>query len=133
MDPVALSTSVIAALAPFLPLLLSAGESALGAAGEKLGTEAGTRALALWDRLRPRVESRPAALGAAQEVARLPGDADALSALRLQLRKLIENDPTLAEELERHVGASATAIGARSIAIGGSVSGGIVSTGDHIG
>jgi hypothetical protein len=84
------------------------------------------------------VEEKPAAQEAAEEVAARPDDDDALAALRLQLRKLLEEDQQLASDLTRiweeaqaanvvHV----TASGERSVAVGGDVSGSTIITGDQ--
>ena len=91
----------------------------------------------LWDKLRPKVETRPAALEAIQDAADHPDDEDALAALRLQLKKLLAEDEALAKELAhllaqaRPAGQTVTASGNRSVAIGGSVSGSVIVTGDR--
>jgi len=67
----------------------------------------------------------------------LPLDADALAALRLQLKKLLAEDEALAQELvrlleqTRPAGQTVIASGDRSVAIGGSVSGSMIVTGDR--
>lgn len=136
MDLIPLAASVASALAPFIPYLVTAGERATEAAGEKLGAEAWERARELWARLRRPVEARPAAIQAAMDLATAPDDTDALAAFRLQVRKLLEEDPGLRAELGRALesqGAtqSVIAAGTRSIAIGGSVTGGNVNAGDQ--
>jgi hypothetical protein len=95
MDVVALT----AFLAPFLPFLLKAGEKATEGAAEKCGVDAWERAKALWAKLRPKVEAKPAAKEAVQDVADKPDDEDSIVALRVQLKKLLEQDKSLAEEL----------------------------------
>jgi hypothetical protein len=84
-------------LAPFLPFLLKQGEQAADAAIDRLGAAAWERAQALWGRLRPKL--KPSAREAAEDVAAAPDDELARSALQLQLRKLIADDPDLAREL----------------------------------
>lgn len=124
-------------LAPFLPYLLKAGEKAAEEAGKKLGEAAWGRAKALWGKLRPKVESRPAAREAVQDLAAAPEDADAQAALRLQLKKLLTEDPALAAEITRlwqeaqAAGVAVIAGGTRSVAIGGSVTGSTIVTGDR--
>jgi hypothetical protein len=104
MDP-QLSTQLVQLLAPFLPYLLKgaklAGQEAAKKLGEKTGEQGFEQVKALWDRLRPKMEARPAALEAAQDAAAHPDDEDALAALHLQLKKLLAEDEALAQELVR--------------------------------
>jgi len=90
-------------LAPYLPYLLKgvklAGQEAAKKLGEKAAEGGFEQAKALWDKLRPKVEARPAALEAAQDAAAHPDDADALAALRLQLKKLLAEAEALAQEI----------------------------------
>ncbi len=86
-------------LAPFLPYLLKKGEQAADAAIQRFGEAAWKRAQALWGKLRPKVEDKEAAREATEDVAGAPDDELARSALQLQLRKLIADDPDLAGEL----------------------------------
>jgi len=141
MDYPQLSTQLVQFLAPFLPYLLKglklAGQEAAKALGKKVGEQSVDQAKALWEKLRPKVEAKPAALEAAQDAATHPDDEDALAALRLQLKKLLAEDQPLAQELARLVaqsrpaGKNVTASGERSVAIGGSVSGSVIVTGDR--
>jgi len=140
MDP-QLPAQLMQLLAPFLPYLLKgvklAGQEAAKALGEKAGEQGFEQAKALWEKLHPKVEARPAALEAAQDAAAHPDDEDALAALRLQLKKLLAEDPALAQELARLLpqsgpaGQTVIASGDRSVAIGGSVSGSVIVTGDR--
>jgi hypothetical protein len=86
-------------LAPFLPYLLKKGEQAADVAIERFGQAAWKRAQALWAKLRPKVEDKEAAREATEDVAAAPDDELARSALQLQLRKLVADDPDLAAEL----------------------------------
>ena len=140
MDP-QLPAQLVQYLAPFLPYLLKgvklAGQEAVKKLGEKAGEQGFDHAKALWEKLRPKVEAKPAALEAVQDVATRPDDEDALAALRLHLKKLLAEDLSLAEELAhllaqaRAAGQTVTASGNRSVAIGGSVSGSVIVTGDR--
>jgi len=91
----------------------------------------------LWDKLRPKVEAKPAALEAVQDVAEHPDDEDALAALRQQLKKLLAEDEPLVQELARLLqqaqagGRTVTASGNRSVAIGGDVTDSVIVTGDN--
>jgi len=100
-DPNEIARQIAQFLAPFLPYLLKAGEKAAEEAGRKLGAAAWEQAQALWARLRRKVEARPALKEAVADAAANPRDEDALAALRLQLRKLLEEDPALQEEVRR--------------------------------
>lgn len=130
--------ALTAFLAPFLPSLIKAGEKAVEKAADAVSDEAFKYAKALWDKLKPGVEAKPAAKEAAEEVATHPDDDDALASLRLQLRKLLEQDQGLAEDLARiwqeaqaaNV-VQVTASGERSVAVGGDVTGSTIVTGDQ--
>jgi len=140
MDP-QLPAQLVQFLAPFLPYLLKgvklAGQEAAKKLGEKAGEQGFEQAKALWEKLRPKVEAKPAALEAATDVAANPKDEEALAALRLQLKKLLAEDESLAQELARLLpqsgpaGQTVTASGTRSVAIGGNVSGSVIVTGDR--
>lgn len=111
MDTAALANQLTLFLTPFLPYLIKAGEKAFEKAGEQVGTklvpdlgkEAWERAQAVWAKLRPKVESRPALQEATQDVANKP-DEDATASLRLQLKKLLADDAPLAGELSQLIG-----------------------------
>ena len=141
MDYPQLSTQLVQLLAPYLPYLVKgvklAGQEAAKKLGEKTGEQGFEQAKALWDKLRPKVEARSAALEAAQDAADHPDDEDALAALRLQLKKLLAGDDSLAQELARLLpqsgpaGQTVIAGGERSVAIGGDVSSSVIVTGDR--
>lgn len=124
-------------LAPLLTYLLRAGEQAAEAAGAELGGRGWEHAKALWHRLRPAVEARPAAREAVNDVAEAPENEDALAALRLQLKKLLAADDALAHDLAalwrkaEQAGAVTTTVtaGERGVAAGRDVSGTVI-TGD---
>ncbi len=130
--------ALTAFLAPFLPYLVRAGERAAGKAADALGDQAGGFAKAIWERLKPGVEEKPAAKEAAEDVAANPDNEDAVAALRVQLGKLVEADEELARDLTRiwqeaqaaNV-VTVTASGERSVAVGGSVEGSTIVTGDQ--
>ena len=136
MDIGALASSVTAALVPLLPYLLKAGDKAAEEAGKTVGSQSLEWAKSLWIKLKPTVEAKPAALEAAQDVAESPEDEDAQVALRRQLRKLLTEDQSLAEEVSRLLvqgraaGIKLSAMGERSVAIGDVTSSTIV-IGDH--
>jgi hypothetical protein len=125
------------ALKPALPLLLTAGNTVSEMAAGRALTALERWATKVWRRLRrgPAPEST-AVQNAAREVVQRPDDLDAVAALRLQLRKLLEADPELATELAglveegRRTGALTVAAGARSVAVGGDVADSVIMTGD---
>ncbi len=100
MDISTLAQSLTTYLIPVLPYLLKAGEKAAEEAGKKLAGDAWDGAKALWAKLWPRVEAKPAALEAVRDAAQAPDNTDFQAALRLQLSKLLE-DQTLAAEIEQ--------------------------------
>ena len=97
-----------------------------------MADDAWKQAQTLWGKLRGHKEVEKAA----QDVAAMPEDSDTQAALRLQLKKLLAENEALAEELARLLeqaqpsGSAVTAVGARSIAVGGSVSSSTFITGD---
>lgn len=136
MNVAILAKEITAFLAPFLPDLIKMGEKAAEEAGRKLGGDAWESAKALWRKLRPKVEAKPAAQEAVKDLAAAPKDEDAQAALRLQLKKILAEDETLASDVARiwkkakAGGVMAIAMGDRSVAIGGSVSDSVIVTGD---
>jgi len=136
MDIGALASSLTTALVPLLPYLLKAGEKAAEETGKAVAGQSWEWAKSLWTKLKPEVEAKPAALEAAQDVARAPEDEDLQAALRVQLKKLLTEDLSLAEVVSRWLdqgkaaGIIVTASGERSIAIGGKVA---FKNGEHTG
>jgi len=136
MDVTILAKEITAFLAPFLSDLVKVGGKAAEGASKKLGKDALESAKALWGKLLPKVEAKPAAQEAVKDVAAAPRDEDALAALRLQLKKILADDENLTNEVSRmweEAKASnvrANAAGERSVAIGRSVSGSVIVTGD---
>jgi hypothetical protein len=136
MDIGALASSLTTALVPLLPYLLKAGEKAAEETGKTVANQSVEWAKSLWTRLKPKIEAKPDALDAAQEIAQSPEDQDAQAALRRHLRKLLTEDQSLAEEVSswleqgKAAGMTVTASGERSVAIGGDVKGRTIVTGD---
>ena len=97
-------------------------------------------AASVWARLSGKLTGKPAAQEAASDVAAEPADEDARAALRVQLRKLLADDPDLQRELAGVLKAAesagtitvtVTASGERSVAIGGDANGNTIITGDQ--
>jgi hypothetical protein len=127
--------ALAALLSPALPFLTRAGERVATQAGQLLGGPAWEHAQRIWERLASAVAARPAAQEAADDVAADVQDGEAHVALVRQLRKILESDPALAEEVEQMLGearqAGVVASGARSVAVGGNVSDSAIVTGDN--
>lgn len=121
MDIVLLAQNLTALLTPFLPYLLQAGQKVAQEAVQKFGAEAWETAKGLWQSLSPKVEAKPAASEAAQDLAHQPADQDVQAAFRRQLLKLLSEDETLAHALADRM----SAINAREIRDSNIV------TGDH--
>lgn len=95
-------------LAPCLPGLMGLGKrvaeagatAGVTAAAKQMGEKSVAIAGQIWQRLWPKVSEKAAAKEAAEDVAANPADADALGALRGQLKKILESDAGLAAEVE---------------------------------
>jgi hypothetical protein len=98
-----MEAAIVSLLAPFLPHLLRVGQRTADNAVDALTTEAGRRAQALWQKLRPHVESRPAASEAASDVAANPEDQRARGAFELQLQKLLDRERQLRDEVKEMI------------------------------
>ncbi len=88
-------------LIPFLPYLAKVGEGAAVEVGKQFTEDAWSCAKALWDRLRPKAESRAALREAVGDVIRDPENKDGQTIFQLQLKKLLAEDGGLALELGR--------------------------------
>ena len=137
MDIGTVANSAATVLAPLLPYLLKAGEKVAEETGKAVTDQSREWAKSLWTKLRPKVAAKPAALEAAQDVAQSPEDKDAQAAFRQQLKKLLTEDQSLAEEVSswldqgKAAGITVTASGERSVAIGGNVKGSTIVTGNQ--
>jgi uncharacterized protein with von Willebrand factor type A (vWA) domain len=100
MDVVVIARELTALLVPALPFLIGLGKKAVEKASEELGKDAWEAAQGLWQKLRPRVEAKPAAQEAIEDVAQNPTDEDAQAGLRRQLTRLLTDDPSLAAEIQ---------------------------------
>ncbi|MEH2451440.1 hypothetical protein [Nostoc sp.] len=93
-------------LAPCLPYLLNVGNKAVEGASQKVGEDVWNKAKAIWAKLHPKVEAKEAAKEAATDVAQKPEDEDLQASLRVQLKKILEADTALAEEIAKILQAS---------------------------
>ncbi|NEP69028.1 hypothetical protein [Moorena sp. SIO3A5] len=93
------SALLVKFLAPCLPFLLKAGNKVVEGALQTLGEDVWRKATAVWGKLQPKLEVKPLAKGAVEELANSPDDPDALDVLQKQLKKLLEQEPELAKDL----------------------------------
>ena len=139
MDISSLAHDVTNYLVPVLPYLVKVGEGAATETGKKLLGGAWDSTKSLWDRVWTKAETKPAALEAAQDLAATPSDPDLQGAWRTQLKKLLNDDPNFATEIEqlfnkaREVGGSQVTATHGSVAFGDNASGNIAITGGVIG
>ena len=91
--------TLTAFISPFLPFLLKLGGKAIDKASESVGSKFGEvafgKAQAVWDKLGPQVEAKDSLKEAATDVASNPEDEDLQAVLRVQLKKLLEQDEEL--------------------------------------
>ncbi|MBB5081687.1 hypothetical protein [Nonomuraea endophytica] len=127
----------VAALAGDVMPYVSAAVSAYGGAVLAKTQEAAAQStVGLGTRILRRLFGGADAVGAGpaaiEELAAHPGDADYVAALRLVIRRALEAEPGLAAEIAAMVPAapSVTASGERSVAVGGT-NAGLIITGDE--
>ncbi len=112
MDIGTTAHEAIRVLTPALPFLLAGGKKAAEAAVEKLGEDVYEKAKVLWRRLRGDDAEASARLrDAAADVADMGNDRDAVSALRLQVRKRLGTDDVLLADVENLIGGSVVQTG----------------------
>jgi hypothetical protein len=130
--------ALTAFLAPFLPRLMNAAGRIAGDAVDEAGKEVDGLVHRLWDKLRGRVEQNDSAREAAKDVAQNPDDEDFRTVLRVQLGKLLTEDPELAAEVTQLwdegvakglIVTNVTASGAGAVAIGRDAVGTHINTG----
>jgi hypothetical protein len=119
MDAGTVAAQAVSTLTPFLPLLVKVGEGAADEAGRGLARGAGAAARSVWRVLRPHLSARAAARSAVAAAAARPQDPDARAALRLQVRKLLEEDPALAARLAGALRAPGVAVRGRGNRVAG--------------
>lgn len=151
MEIATLAAGLASFLGPLIPYLVKGAEQVSGTLGKKLGEAGWEKGKAIWDRLRGRL-GEDAAL---KEAAESPEDPDVQAALRVAIGRVLKEDPELATQLaalleqaksgaaagprvdvqgDRNVvaqGTGAVAVGERGVAIGGSVNGSVIVTGDR--
>ena len=134
MDIALLAQSATNLLMPVLPYLLKPADHAAEEVAKRFGGAAWETAASLWAKLRPAADDKPALREAVEDAAAAPDDADAAAALRIQLKKLLTDQALareIAEILERGASGAAVTASGRGVAIGSSVSGSTIVTGDR--
>jgi hypothetical protein len=127
-------------LAPCLPFLLNVGDRATEDTSQKLDEDIWRKGTVIWSKLQPKIEAKLATLEAAWDVANDPEDEDARAALRLQLKKLLNSDSTLAREIARLFEpekqtrgiSNIIASGERAVALGDNANSNIITSGDTL-
>lgn len=99
---------LVKVLAPCLPFLIKVGNKAVEGASQKVGEDVWNKAKAIWAKLHPKVEAKVAAQEAAADVAKNPEDEDLQVSLRVQLKKILEDDKALADEITKILQETAT-------------------------
>ncbi len=134
-----LANHAAAVLTPYLPYLFTGlvltGKKVFERTGEIL-TDAGfERAKKLWGKLQPQVVKQPEVQSALVKLAEKPDDPRIESLLSWHLEDVLKALPpqeltAIQNILTENTNATVTAKGSRSVAIGGSVSGSTIITGD---
>ena len=95
-DLVQLATQLTKDLKPFLPYLLAGVQLAGKEAAKKTGEKIPEWMESAWRKL----ATHPNIQEAAEDIVAAPQDEDALAALRLQIKKALEQNPVLTEEIK---------------------------------
>jgi hypothetical protein len=94
-----MEAQLVQLLAPFLPQLMAGAGEQVKEIGGEIVELTWAHVKKIWDRLRPAVESKPAAQEAAVDVSKAPDDPKARTVLEVQLEKLLAEDKGLAAAL----------------------------------
>lgn len=98
-------SALTAFISPFLPHLLNRGNNSADKIAETgaqtFGEATWAKAQAIWHQLHPKLEAKEAAREAATDVANHPEDRDLQIALRVQLKKLLEQDEALCNAISQ--------------------------------
>ncbi|MBE7534560.1 MAG: SUMF1/EgtB/PvdO family nonheme iron enzyme [Anaerolineales bacterium] len=123
MDIPQLAAEIAKFLTPFLPYLISAGETAAKKASEKFGEAAWNQAQTLWGKLKPKAEERPLLKEAEEDLKENQSDEDAQATFRRQLTKTLEADESFAKIIAETVNFE------NAVNIGGNVEGSTIIAG----
>jgi hypothetical protein len=136
MDVSELVKQLTPILIPLLPYLGKLGDGVVDGAGELVAAGTWERVKSLWSKLQPKVDGKPSAKEAVQKVIARQDDPRARGNLELELEDLLKADGALASQVAEWLkenaprGNTVIASGERAVAIGGSVRGSTIITGD---
>ena len=90
----------ISTLTTFLtPVLPNLGNKIAESAAEKFGEVTWTKAIAIWNKLHPTIESKPTAQEAIADLIQNPDNPDLQAVFRVQLKKIFEQDDELCQAI----------------------------------
>jgi hypothetical protein len=101
MDVTSLSATIIAVLAPCLPVLTKVKDAVVEKAVPAVSDGILAQGQALWQKLQPKVEGNEDAKLAAAQVAKDPASKARQGVLGEELEKLLRTDPALVQELQQ--------------------------------
>ncbi len=99
MDPTTIQVMATGALAVLQPYLATAG----GKAAEELGKQIPAAAGRLWETIRKKLDVKAAAREAVTDILKHPDDPDMQAAFRVQIKKVLEEDPIFADQFQELV------------------------------
>lgn len=98
------ASALIAFLSPVLPFLSGISEKAADGLMHKMGADGWDRAKKVSALLRPKINNDPEAQEAVQHLINEPNSQGCKASLRMQLKKILKNDPQLAREIALLIG-----------------------------
>jgi hypothetical protein len=99
MDPNAVSTIAASAVSLLVPYLAKVADKASEEFGKAVATNAWERTKQLYQTIRVRFGGKEAAKEAFDDLERAPNDPDLQAAVRVQLRKFIQDDEDFAKQI----------------------------------
>lgn len=107
MDITTLTHEITTHIVPYLPALYTvaklgaaeAGKGVVSELGKKAGGSLGDKTKAIWQKLWPKIEEKPAALEAVKDAAAAPDEADNQASVRKELKKILSEDEVFADEI----------------------------------
>ncbi|MCK4314651.1 MAG: hypothetical protein KAX24_02660 [Anaerolineae bacterium] len=113
MDPTTLAATVVTLLSPYLA---EAGKTA----AKKIGESVGDAVPKLYQAIKSRFAQKPAAAEALADLEKTPTDEDLQAAARVQLKKILAEDSSFAEQLGQLLEAAQSAGGSTVVTVTGS-------------
>jgi hypothetical protein len=107
MDPASLALIVTGVISRVLPYLVkmggAMGDSLAEETGRQFGPESWETAKIIWSKIMDKLFSKSESTIAVEDVVKSPEDPDNVASLRKEIRKLLEEDQSLAIDLEETV------------------------------